>query len=295
MPHIARRLRVPAWSVTGPIVLYAILVLAGVTQSSIGISGLREDPAHPSGHMIGRAVRIRSDEYLTSTPLSIGVTATGSTADLNPLTAPEGFFTMLPSGPVSSVVLFDGTILRLGTFVPDQMLIAARWWFPFLLLALGAPAFFKTLTGSRNVGFFAAALIIFSPASAWWSFSLVGMLGFTIAGAAAIIGARPTQQFPWCPSVRHRERAAHAKGPGPGRSRPTLMIVRPRPINMTGTIGANHAVQVRLGHRPGTTTPSDMRLTTGPAESARTPRGRRGLPCRRRCPRSRLFRRTSVA
>jgi len=186
MPDIARRRRVPAWWVAGPILLYAILVLAGVTQSSIGISGLREDPAHPSGHMIGSAVAIRTDEYLTSTPLSIGVTATGSTADLNPLTAPEGFFTMLPSGPVSSVVLFDGTILRLGTFLPDQMLIAARWWFPFLLLALGAPAFFKTLTGSRNVGFFAAAVIIFSPASAWWSFSLVGMLGFTIAGAAAL-------------------------------------------------------------------------------------------------------------
>ena len=186
MPHIARRLHVPAWWVTGPILLYVILVLGGVTMSSIGISGLRQDAAHPRGHMISEALAIRTDEYLTSTPLSIGITATGSTADLNPLTAPEGFFTMFPSGPVSSVVLFDGTVLRLGTFLPDQMLIAARWWLPFLLLALGAPSFFKTLTGSRYIGFFAAALIVFSPASAWWSFSPIGVLGFTIAGAAAL-------------------------------------------------------------------------------------------------------------
>jgi hypothetical protein len=97
------------------------------------------------------------------------------------------------------------------------------------------------------------------------------------------------------PSVCHRGRAAHAKGPGPRWSQPILMFVRPRPVNLTGTIGASHAVEVRLGHRPGTTTRSDTRLNTGPAESARTQRGRRGLRCRRRCPRSRLFKRTSVA
>ncbi len=166
---------------------YLILVLAGVTQSSIGIVSLCEDPAHLSGVMFASPEPIRSDEYLTSTPLSIGVTASGSTDTLNPLTAPQGFFTMLPSGPVSSVVLFDGAILRLGTFLPDQMLIAARWWLPFLLLGLGAPMFFRSLTGSRWVGYFAAALVIFSPASAWWSFAPLGMIGFTLAGAAALL------------------------------------------------------------------------------------------------------------
>ena len=125
--RVRRRLRLSRWWVWGPIALYAVLVLAGVTQSSIGIDGLRGDPAHPSGLMIDHAVSIRSDEYLTSTPLSIGATASGSTETLNPLTAPQGFFTMLPTSPISSVVLFEGAVLRLGTVLPDQMLVAARW------------------------------------------------------------------------------------------------------------------------------------------------------------------------
>lgn len=180
------RRRMPSWWVSGPIALYVFLVLLGVTQSSIGIVGMRENPAAPTGTMLGGPLAIRTDEYLTSTPLTIGVTASGSTENLNPLTAPQGFFTLLPTGPVSSVVLFDGAELRLGTFLPDQMLFAARWWLPFLLLFLGAPAFFRNLTGSRVIGLFAAVLIVVSPASAWWSFSPLGMLGFTIAGAAAL-------------------------------------------------------------------------------------------------------------
>ena len=183
----ARRLRLTSWWISGPIALYVLLVLGGVTQSSIGVDGLRVDASHPAGVMLDHAVSIRSDEYLTSTPLSIGATASGSTATLNPLTAQQGFFTQLPSGPVSSLVLFDGTALELGPLVPDQMLIAARWWLPFLLLGLATPVFFRSLTGSRWIGYFAAVLIIFSPAAAWWSFAPLGMVAFTIAGATALL------------------------------------------------------------------------------------------------------------
>lgn len=175
-----------SWWAAVPVLLYILLVLFGVSQSSIGIDNLREDPANPTGVMLGGARPIRSDEYLTSTPLAIGVLATGSAEDFNPLTGPQGFSTQFPSTPVSSVVLFDGTLLRAGPFLPDQMLFAARWWLPFLLLFLGAPALFKSITGSRWVGLFAAGLMVASPAAAWWSFGPIGMLGFTIAGAAAM-------------------------------------------------------------------------------------------------------------
>ena len=169
-----------------PVGVYLVLVLLGVTQSSIGIDSLREDPSAPHGTMFGEPQVIRSDEFVTATPTDIGVTATGSTETLNPLTAPQAFFATLPAGPVSSLVLFDGTALQLGPVLPDQMLIAARWWLPFLLLVLGAPPFFKTLTGSSRIGYFAAALIAFSPASAWWSFTPVRILGFALAGAALL-------------------------------------------------------------------------------------------------------------
>lgn len=172
--------------VIAPVALYVLLVLLGVTQSSIGVDGLRQDPAHPVGWMVDEAQTIRSDEYLTSTPMLLGAMAAGSPHTLNPLAASESFFSLLPTGPVGSVVLFDGAVLRLGPLLPDQMLLAARWWLPFLLLALGAPAYFRSLTGSRWIGLFATVLIVFSPASAWWSFSPLSVLGFTLAGAAAL-------------------------------------------------------------------------------------------------------------
>lgn len=178
-------LRYP-WHLIVPIGIYLVLSLCGITQSSIGSDTLREDVKHPTGLMIGQPREVRSDEFLTSTPLAVGVTATGNTDYLNPLAAPQGFLTGLPSGPVSSVVLLDGTVLRLGPWLPDQMLVAARWWLPFLLLVLSAPAFFESLTGRRSVGYFAAALVVLSPASAWWSFAPVSVLAFVIAGAAAL-------------------------------------------------------------------------------------------------------------
>ena len=190
-PVVRRRwVRGRSWWVAGPLLIYVTLVLAGITQSSIGIDGLREDAANPSGIMIGPGLPIRSDEYLTSTPILLGVAATGQADDDNPLTAPQGFFTLVPDGPVSAVVLFDGAVLRLGPMLPDQMLLAAHWWLPYLLLALGAPVYFRALTGSRWIGLFAAFLVAFSPASAWWSGTPVGILGFALAGSAALLRCR---------------------------------------------------------------------------------------------------------
>jgi len=179
-----------SWWVAGPLLLYVVLVLLGITQSSIGIDTLREDPAAPTGIMIGPGLPIRTDEYLTSTPILLGVAATGAVDDFNPLTAPQGFFTLVPHGPVSTVVLFDGSALRLGPLLPDQMLLAAHWWLPYLLLALGAPALFGSLAGSRWTGLFFGLLVVVSPASAWWSGTPVTIVGFTVAGAAALVRCR---------------------------------------------------------------------------------------------------------
>ena len=195
------RLRGRSWWVSGPVLLYVLLVLLGVTQSSIGIGNLREDPAAPTGIMIGPGVAIRSDEYLTSTPILLGAAATGAAEDFNPLTADQGLFTQVPSGPVSTLVLFDGAALRLGPLLPDQMLLAAHWWLPFLLLALGAPAYFRSLTGSKEIGLFAALLVVVSPASAWWSDTPVAIVGFTIAGTAALLRCREMLLARRVPSV----------------------------------------------------------------------------------------------
>nr|WP_159083855.1 hypothetical protein [Nocardioides terrigena] len=157
-----------------------------MSQSSIGTPELREDAANPVGVMLGEARAIRSDEYLTSTPLGIGVTATGSAEDVNPLTAPQEMLSVLPSGPITTVLFLDGTALKLGPLLPDQVLMSARGWLGTLLLVLAAPAWFRVLTGSRWIGYFAVALIAFSPHNAWWSNTSVGILGFAFAGAVSL-------------------------------------------------------------------------------------------------------------
>ena len=184
-PRRTRLASVP-WHVVGPIVLYVLVCLAGVTQSSIGAAELRVDPADPSGVMLGEARSSRSDEFLTASPLALGVTATGRTEDLNPLTASQASLNGLPTGPATSMVFLDGSVLRLGPWLPDGILFSARYWLGTLLLLLAAPAWFRTLTGSRWIGWFAAALILFSPANAWWSSSHGNLLGFTLAGAVAL-------------------------------------------------------------------------------------------------------------
>lgn len=166
--------------------IFVLLVLTGVTQSSLGIDTMRQEPSSPQGSMIGAPLPIRSDEYLTSSARSIGRAATETSDDLNPLTAPDQISTGLPGGPASTAIMFDGALMGLP-IVPDQMLFAARWWLPMLLLALSSPVFFRVITGSRYIGMFAATLIMFSPATAWWSFQPVTILGYTLAGCAALM------------------------------------------------------------------------------------------------------------
>lgn len=174
------------WHVVLPVLLYLVVCLAGATQSSIGADELRVDPDRHTGVMLGEARSTRSDEFLTATPLALGVAATGQTEDVNPLTAPQALLNVLPAGPMTTLLFLDGTMLRLGPVLPDSMLFAVKFWLGTLLLLLAAPAWFRTLTGSRWIGWFAAALILFSPANAWWSNTHANLLGFALAGAVSL-------------------------------------------------------------------------------------------------------------
>jgi hypothetical protein len=150
-----------------PVLLYLLLVLGGITNSNIG--ALRADPEHPAGIELGQPQKLRGDEFMTQSPLFLGWITTGGQGIDNPLNVAPNVLQQLPSGPVSSVTFFDGSIARLGPWLPDAMLFAGRWWLPTLLLFLGLPAWFRFVTGSRRWGYLAAVLIFFAPASAWWS------------------------------------------------------------------------------------------------------------------------------
>lgn len=167
-----------------PLAVYLILVLFGITTSSIGVSALREDPQHPTGVQILGAADVRSDEYNTESPLWLGQIAIGPGQSVNPLSVSPDFFSQLPYGPVSTVVFFEGSLLHLGPWLPDAMLFAAKWWLPTLLLGLGVPVWFRRVTGSLRWGYLCALLIFFAPASAWWSWRPVNTLGFVFAACA---------------------------------------------------------------------------------------------------------------
>lgn len=184
----------------GPVLVYLVLVLGGITNSNIGVYWLREDPGDPEGLQIGQSQVVRSDEYTTESPIWLGEIARDGQDALNPLTVSNDFFAQLPSGPASSIVFLDGTLLSSG--LPDQMLFAAKWWLPTLLLFLGLPIWFRQVTGKLRWGYLAAVLVFVAPASMWWSGRPVNTLGFVAAGCAlAIFGARAIERRAWLTSV----------------------------------------------------------------------------------------------
>ncbi|WP_431802286.1 DUF7657 domain-containing protein [Microbacterium sp. bgisy203] len=181
-----------------PVLVYLILVLLGVTTSNIGISSLREDPASPLGLQIGGSQGIRSDEWGTESPIWLGQLARGGAEDPTPLSVSNDFFAQLPAGPVSSVVFFDGSMLSLGTILPQEMLFAAKWWLPALLLFIGLPIWFRQVGAGARWGYLAGVLIMVAPGSAWWSGRPVNTLGFVAAGCAlGIYGATALGRRQW--------------------------------------------------------------------------------------------------
>ena len=176
---------------TGAVVaVYLILVLLGITTSSIGIDHLRQDPSQPLGLQIGEASSIRSDEYNAFSPIALSVMATSGAPTLSPLGASANVVHRFTSGGFfESFVFFDGTLLRTAAFLPDAMVFAAHWWLPSLVLFLALPRWIAALGGKRHLGYLAAGLILLAPASAWWSLMPVELISYTVAGCYLMIRA----------------------------------------------------------------------------------------------------------
>ncbi len=172
------------------VVVYVVLVLFGVTTSSIGVDHLRQDPLRPLGLQIGQASSIRSDEYNAFSPIALSVMATGGAPTLSLLGANADVVHRFTSGGFfESFVFFDGTLLRTAAFLPDAMVFAAHWWLPSLVLFLALPRWVVALGGKRHLGYLAAGLILLAPASAWWSLMPVELISYTVAGCYFMIRA----------------------------------------------------------------------------------------------------------
>lgn len=169
---------------------FVVLVLFGITTSNIGIGELRQDPGNPLGFQIGKSRPIRSDEIYAFSTIAISILATHGAPSLSPLAARADLVHRFPTdGFFEQFVFFDSTMLRAAAVIPDHMLFAAHWWLPSLILLLAMPTWFNQLGRSRRYGWFAAILIVLSPASAWWSLMPVALIAYTIGGCVLMIAA----------------------------------------------------------------------------------------------------------
>lgn len=172
------------------IAVYAFLVITGATTSSIGVGELRQDPSHPEGNQLGSSSVIRSDEYNAFSPIAISIMATGGAPTTSYLAAPADVVHRYPSGGFfETFVYFDSTMLRSAAVLPDEMVFAAHWWLPALLLFLFLPKWFEQIGASRNMGWLAAFLIALSPAASWWTMMPIQLIAYTIAGSSLLLSA----------------------------------------------------------------------------------------------------------
>lgn len=188
----------PGWRIRGswgdrlevllPLLGYVAMVVSGLTTSSLGL--LRQTFDQPLGGLVGKALPIRSDEWLTAVPIELATLANG-TAMRPPLSnGPDLIYQVASGSPIESVVFLEGNLLRLGEWLPDAMLFAAFRGYHWLLLALFLPPLLRRLGANRPMSWLAVALCFLAPATIWWSFMPIRILGFAAAGCYVLFLAR---------------------------------------------------------------------------------------------------------
>lgn len=171
-----------------PIAVYGAASLTGATTSSLGM--LRANDVGDVAGQFGSALAVRSDEWLTAAPIELATLANGASMT-NPLSQSPDLIYQVSSGhPFESLLFLDGNLLRLGPWLPDAMLFAAFRGFPWLLLALSLPPLLRRMGATRGLSWLATALCFLAPASLWWSFMPIRILGFAAAGSYLLMLAR---------------------------------------------------------------------------------------------------------
>lgn len=165
-----------------PVVVYLLISLVGASTSSLGQRVLRQSPRRPLGTQWGEPLDIRSDEWLTATPLQLHILADGH-AGSSVLSEPIDMVHAVSSGGLfESLLFFESNILRAGPALPDAVLFAAYRAFPLLLLCLALPPLLRVLGANRQLSWLAVALVVFAPVTVWFSFAPVQVMAFPVAG-----------------------------------------------------------------------------------------------------------------
>lgn len=174
--------------VLAPLVAYVVAVVSGFSTSSLGL--LRQSLTGDIGGQLGDSLPIRSDEWLTAAPIELATLANGSSMR-PPLSQGPDLIYQVSSGSFFETIFFaEGNFLRLGPLLPDTMLFAAFRGFPWLLLFLTLPPLLRRLGANRPMSWLGTSLVFLAPASIWWSFMPIRILGFAAAGSFLLVLAR---------------------------------------------------------------------------------------------------------
>lgn len=164
------------------------MVMTGVTTSSLSL--LHVALHYSSANMIGQPLPIRSDEWLTETPIELATLAHGASMTSPLAHGPDLIYQVSSGSPLESILFLEGNLLRLGEWLPDAMLFAAFRAYPWLLLALFLPPLLRRFGANRPMSWLAVVLCFLAPSSVWWSFMPIRILGLTAAGCYFLILAK---------------------------------------------------------------------------------------------------------
>ena len=171
-----------------PLLAYVAVVLGSLSTSSLGL--LSVDGAGLGAEQWGDSQPIRSDEWLTQAPIELSVLATGSSTAPALSQDPDLIYQVSSGGLVESVLFHEGNLLRLGEWLPDEMLFAGFRAWPWLLLLLTLPPLLRRLGATRTMSWLGLVLVALAPASLWWSFMPVRIMAFAAAGSYVLWLAR---------------------------------------------------------------------------------------------------------
>lgn len=166
---------------------YLVLALLGITQSSIGTSGLQTDGQTSSGVVFGDPRPIRGDEFSRSSPFVLGEAASGDSDFYSPLgqdpsvTATTANYTLF-----EHIVFFDRSLVQAAAGLPDDMQFAAYWWLWVAVTAVALPLLLRFWGVPLPLMLLGTAAILISPSNAWWSNSPVQPVALSAVVASAI-------------------------------------------------------------------------------------------------------------
>lgn len=188
------RIWVVSW--TGLFLLFGLL---GFSTSSLAIVSAKQSGTVSDVNIVfGEPRGIRSDEYMRSTPLDLGLLKSGKANFVTPLAYPNNSLIYPdPDSWIDYINAFDTTWPRLLPGLSISQEFAFSWWTPIWLALVFLPLLLVRMGARFIVATSITVLIVASPVNAWWSLGISSIIGFSAMSAYLYLGAISLKKNQW--------------------------------------------------------------------------------------------------